>query len=53
MPGKDTYDGVIWDLIEDTQELSEETIKQIEKARKEVKEGRFYTLEEVMKEIGD
>lgn len=45
----ETYEDVIWDLIEDKLELSDETLKHIEKARKEKK---FYTLEEVKKELG-
>lgn len=48
---KESYEEVIWDLLEDTMELSEETKKQVEKARKEFKEGKFYTLEEIKKEL--
>lgn len=49
---KETYEEVIWDLIEDTMKLSEETKKDILKAEKEIKEGKTYTLEEVKKELG-
>ena len=35
----------------DTEELSEETIKNIEKAKKEIKEGKYYTLEEIEKRL--
>ncbi len=48
----ESYEEVIWDLIEDTMELSEETKKEIEQAEKEYKEGKFHTLEEVKKELG-
>ena len=48
---KESYEEVIWDLIEDTAELSEETKKNIEQSRKEFKEGKFYTLDQVRKEI--
>lgn len=37
------------DMNEDELELSEKTIKEIEKAREEYKKGNFYTLDEVKK----
>jgi hypothetical protein len=43
---KDTYEGVIWDLIENTLPVNTKTKKQIEKSRLEIKAGKFYTLEE-------
>lgn len=49
---KETYEEVIWDLVEDSQELSDETKREIALARAEIKEGRFHTLSEVKKEIG-
>ena len=49
---KETYEEVIWAVLEDTMELSEQTKKDIEEARKEYKEGRFFTLAEVEKEYG-
>jgi len=49
---KESYEDIIWDLIEDTQELSEETKKHIEQSLKEIKEGKFYTHEQVKKELG-
>ena len=49
---KETYEEVIWDLLEDTMELSEETKKDIEEARKEIKSGKFYTHEQVKKKLG-
>ncbi|MBD3362031.1 hypothetical protein GF358_04550 [Candidatus Woesearchaeota archaeon] len=51
MYSKESYEDVIWDLIEDTMELSEETIKDIKQAEKEFKEGKFHTLEEIKKEL--
>jgi len=45
----ETYEDVIWDLIEDKLELSEETLKDMEKARKE-KGG--ISLEELKKKYG-
>ena len=52
MYDKETYEEIIWDLIEDTMELSEETKKDIEKAREEIKAGKTYTLSEVKKKLG-
>lgn len=48
----ESYEDVIWDLVEDTKELSEETKKQIDQARKEYERGEFYTHEQVKKELG-
>lgn len=48
---KETYEEVIWDLIEDTQELNEETKRELQEARAEIKKGKFYTLEQVKKEL--
>lgn len=49
---RETYEEIIWDLIEDAKELSEETKKDIAEARKEFKEGKFSTLEEVEQKLG-
>ncbi len=49
---KESYEEVIWDLIEDTMELSEETKKNIAIAEQQVKEGKVHTLEEVKRELG-
>lgn len=51
MYDKESYEEVIWDMIEDTMELSEETKKNIKQAEKEFKEGKFYTHEQVKKEL--
>ena len=50
--GKETYEEVIWDLIEDIEEINEQTKKEIEKSRKEIREGKYYTLSQVKKELG-
>ncbi len=49
---KESYENVIWDLIEDTAELSEETKRDIAEARKEFKKGKFKSLSQVKKELG-
>lgn len=48
---KETYEEVIWDLIEDSLELSEETKKNIEKSEKEIKEGKVRKWEDIKKEL--
>jgi len=49
---RETYEEVIWDLIEDTRELSDETKRELEEARQEIRDGEVFTLEEVRKELG-
>jgi len=49
---RETYEEILWNMIEDTRELSEETKRDIEEARKEFREGKFSTLEEVEKKLG-
>ena len=48
----ETYEDVIWDLIEDTMELSEETKRNIAQSQKEIKEGKLHKWEDVKKELG-
>ncbi len=49
---KESYEEVIWDLLEDSMELSEETKRNIEKSRAEIKAGKTYTHEQVKKMLG-
>jgi len=49
---KESYEEIIWDLLEDTMELSEETKRRIESAKKDIKTGRVYTHEQIKKELG-
>jgi len=49
---KESYEEVIWDLLEDTMELSEETKRNIKQAEKDIKEGRVISLAEVKKKAG-
>ena len=48
---RETYNDVIERLIEDINELKEQTKKEIEEARKEIAEGKFKTHEQVKKEM--
>ena len=52
MYDKETYEEVIWDLMEDSLELDEETKREIDQARQEIKEGKYHTMEEVEKDLG-
>lgn len=49
---KETYEEVIWGMIEDTKELSEQTKKELAQARAEIKAGKVHTLAKVKKELG-
>ena len=49
---KESYEEVIWDLVEDTLEINEETKTEIEQARADIKAGKFYTHEQVKKKLG-
>ncbi len=48
---KESYENIIWDLIEDYMQLSEETKKAIAKSEKEIKEGKTVSLEDVKKRL--
>lgn len=52
LSNNDTYEGVIWDLLEDTIELSDETKRNISQALKEYKQGKFITHEELKRKLG-
>jgi len=52
---KESYESLIWDLIEDRMEFSEETKKAIAEYEKDIKEGnfdKFTSLEDIKKEMG-
>lgn len=46
---RETYEEVIWNIIEDTKELSEQSRKDIALSRKEISEGKFVTLSDLKK----
>lgn len=52
MHNKESYEDLIWDLIEDRMELSEETKKNIVQAEEDYKKGKFHKWEDVKKELG-
>ncbi|MEA3457377.1 MAG: hypothetical protein U9R21_01715 [Candidatus Thermoplasmatota archaeon] len=48
---RETYEEVIWDLMEDNQVLSEQTKKEIAQSRAEYKAGKTHNLAEIKKEM--
>jgi RNA polymerase-interacting CarD/CdnL/TRCF family regulator len=52
MYDKESYEAIIWDLLEDSMELSEETKRHIKQAEKEIKEGKTVKLAQVKKKLG-
>ncbi|MFT4309437.1 MAG: hypothetical protein ACMXYL_03040 [Candidatus Woesearchaeota archaeon] len=46
---RETYEEVIWNIIEDTKELSEQTKRDIALSRKEIAEGKYITLSDLKK----
>jgi len=52
MSDKDSYEDVLWDLLEDTLELSEQTKREIDVARVEIENGTFVTHAQLKKELG-
>ncbi|MCX6749912.1 MAG: hypothetical protein NTZ83_00475 [Candidatus Pacearchaeota archaeon] len=49
MHEKESYENVIWDLIEDRMEFSQETRANIEKSEGEIKAGKTISLEKIKK----
>ena len=47
--GGDTYEEIIWDLIEDRMTLTNETKKGIQEAEQEIKEGKIISIEKIKK----
>jgi len=48
---KESYEEVIWDLMEDSLEISEQTKQELEQARADIKAGRVHTFDRVKKEL--
>ncbi len=49
---KESYENIIWDLIEDRMEFSDETKKNIVQSEIEIKEGKTISLGELKKKRG-
>jgi predicted transcriptional regulator len=48
---KESYENIIWDLLEDSMELSEETKKNIVESEEDIKRGRVHKWDDVVKEL--
>jgi hypothetical protein len=48
---KESYEELIWDLLEDTMELSEQTKRHIKQSEKDIREGRTVPLEEIKRKL--
>ena len=48
---KESYETIIWDLIEDSMELSEETKNNIAISEKQIKEGKFRKWEDIKRDL--
>ena len=51
LSNRETYENIIWDLLEDTIELNEVTKKELEESREEIKAGKVYTLGQIKNEL--
>jgi len=51
MHEKESYENVIWDLVEDRMEFSEDTKRNIEQSEKEIKEGKTVSIEKIKKKL--
>ena len=49
---KESYADVIWDLLEDTLELSDETKKELAESRMEARQGKVKSLSKIKRELG-
>ena len=48
---QESYENIIWDLIEDRMEISDETKKSIARAEEDIRKGRVHKWEDVKKEL--
>jgi len=51
MHEKESYETVIWDLLEDRMQFSKETIGNIESSKREIKEGKTISLEKIKNKL--
>jgi len=48
---KESYEDIIWELVEDRLTLSEETQQLLKQAEQDVKQGRLHTWQQVKKDF--
>lgn len=51
MSDKESYENIIWDLIEDRLEFSKQTKINIALSEKEIKEGKTTSLEQIKRKL--
>ena len=51
MGNRESYERIIWDLLEDTMELSDETKKAITEGRRQIQEGKVVSLEDLKRDF--
>jgi len=51
MNDKESYENIIWDLIEDRLEFSKETKRNLMRSEREIKEGKTISLEKLKEKI--
>ena len=49
---RETYEEIIWQLIEESEDLSTSMKKEIQQAEKEIAEGQTHTLDQVKEQLG-
>ena len=49
---KETYEEIIWGILQDIKDLDEQTRIEMESARGDIRAGEVYSLNDVKKEIG-
>ena len=52
MYDKESYEEIIWDLLEDSKELSKETLQNLKEAEEDVKAGRVISHEQLKRNLG-
>ena len=48
---KESYEDLLWDLIEDRMDLNEETKKSISRGEEDIKKGRVHKWEDLKREL--
>ena len=48
----ESYEEIIWDLLDDRKELSDETLKNIREAEEDIQAGRIISHAQLKKELG-
>ena len=48
---RETYEAIVWDLLEDVSEVSQETKEEIARSRDQARQGKLVSLQQLMKEL--